>query len=118
MIAGARAIGCELVMPHKGCSRDELRDRAREAGIKVATWVVDEPEELRALARFDLYGIGSNRPRRLLDSTRAARAETDPGQASGSRREPASVFEARDVVYSPLLRRGEAPLQDYELAGR
>jgi hypothetical protein len=29
---------------------------------------VDEPEELRHLARFGLYGVGSNRPGVLLDA--------------------------------------------------
>jgi len=69
-LAGAREAACEVVMPHKRLLSDELRDRAREAGIKVATWVVDEPEELRALARFDLFGVGSNRPGVLLDALR------------------------------------------------
>jgi glycerophosphoryl diester phosphodiesterase len=69
-LAGAREAACEVVMPHKRLLSDELRDRAREAGIKVATWVVDEPEELAALARYDLFGIGSNRPGPLLDALR------------------------------------------------
>jgi hypothetical protein len=29
---------------------------------------VDEPEELKRLARFGLYGVGSNRPGVLLDA--------------------------------------------------
>jgi len=70
VLAVAREVGGELVMPAKGMLSEDLRDRAREAGIKVATWVVDDPEELRALARFDLYGIGSNRPGVLLDAIR------------------------------------------------
>lgn len=69
-LAGAREAGCEVVMPHKRLLSDELRDRAREAGIKVATWVVDDPDELRALSRFDLFGVGSNRPGVLLDALR------------------------------------------------
>jgi glycerophosphoryl diester phosphodiesterase len=69
-LAGAREAACEVVMPHKRLLSDELRDRAREAAIKVATWVVDEPEELAGLARFDLFGIGSNRPGVLLESLR------------------------------------------------
>ena len=69
-LAGAREAGCEVVMPHKSLLSDELRDRAREAGVKVATWVVDDPAELPALARLDLFGIGSNRPGVLLDAMR------------------------------------------------
>ena len=35
MLAGAREVGSELIMPEKALLSDELRDRAREAGIKV-----------------------------------------------------------------------------------
>ena len=55
-------------MPHKSQIQEPLVTRAREAGLKLATWVVDEPEELRALARFGLYGVGSNRPGALLEA--------------------------------------------------
>lgn len=68
VLAGAREVGSDLVMPEKGMLSEALRDRAREAGLKMATWVVDDPEELRALARFELYGVGSNRPGVLLDA--------------------------------------------------
>jgi glycerophosphoryl diester phosphodiesterase len=57
-------------MPEKGMLTDALRDRAREAGLRLATWVVDDPEELRELARFDLYGVASNRPGVMLDAIR------------------------------------------------
>ena len=70
VLAGARDVGCELVMPEKGMLSDELRERAREAALKVATWVVDDPAELATLARFDLYGVGSNRPGVLLEAVR------------------------------------------------
>lgn len=70
VLEGARAVACELVMPEKGMLSDELRERAREAGLKVATWVVDDPAELVTLARFDLYGVGSNRPGVLLEAVR------------------------------------------------
>lgn len=68
VIAGAQEISSELVMPHKAMLSVELRDRARGAGLKVATWVVDEPQELQGLARYDLYGVGSNRPGVLLEA--------------------------------------------------
>jgi glycerophosphoryl diester phosphodiesterase len=68
VIDGARDIGSELVMPHKGMLSPELRDRGREAGLKIATWVVDEPSELQSLAQYDLYGVGSNRPGVLLEA--------------------------------------------------
>jgi glycerophosphoryl diester phosphodiesterase len=68
LVKEALASGSEVVLPHKSQLSDTLVSRAREAGIKVATWVVDEPEELRQLARFNLYGVGSNRPGVLLDA--------------------------------------------------
>jgi glycerophosphoryl diester phosphodiesterase len=68
ILAAAREAGCGLVMPHKGQLSDALAERAHAAGLKLATWVVDEPAELRRLARFGLYGVGSNRPGVLLDA--------------------------------------------------
>jgi glycerophosphoryl diester phosphodiesterase len=68
VLATADAAGCEIVMPHKSQIREPLVTWAREAGLKLATWVVDEPEELRELARFGLYGVGSNRPGVLLEA--------------------------------------------------
>jgi glycerophosphoryl diester phosphodiesterase len=70
VLAGARDVASDLVMPEKGMLSDDLRDRARESGLKVATWVVDDPGELSSLARFELYGIASNRPGVLLDAIR------------------------------------------------
>jgi glycerophosphoryl diester phosphodiesterase len=71
MLAGAREVGSELIMPEKRLLSDDLRDRAREAGVKVATWVVDDMEELRRLMRFELYGVGSNRPGEMLEALQA-----------------------------------------------
>jgi glycerophosphoryl diester phosphodiesterase len=68
VVEGARAVGCELVMPEKRLLSVEMRDRCREAGLKVASWVIDDPEELLALAPYDLYGVGSNRPGVLLQA--------------------------------------------------
>jgi glycerophosphoryl diester phosphodiesterase len=68
VLADARASGSEVVLPHKSQLNDALVARVHAAGIKLATWVVDEPEELRELARFDLYGVGSNRPGVLLEA--------------------------------------------------
>src|SRR5437667_190975 len=71
MLEGAREVGSGLIMPEKKLLSDELRDRAREAGVKVATWVVDEVDELRRLMRFELYGVGSNRPGEMLEALQA-----------------------------------------------
>jgi glycerophosphoryl diester phosphodiesterase len=68
VLAHAREAGCDIVMPHKSQLGDELAERVHAAGLKLATWVIDEPEELKGLARFGLYGVGSNRPGVLLDA--------------------------------------------------
>ena len=46
----------------------ELRDRVKTAGLRLGTWVVDEPEELRALAPYALFGAASNDPGALLEA--------------------------------------------------
>ena len=70
MVAGARETASTVVLPEKGMLSLELRDRIREAGVKLATWVVDDPAELAALAPYELYGIGSNRPGEMMDALR------------------------------------------------
>jgi glycerophosphoryl diester phosphodiesterase len=68
VLAGARETGCDLVLPEKGMLSTTLRDRVRQAGLRMATWVVDDPDELAALAPLDLYGIATNRPGVLLEA--------------------------------------------------
>lgn len=68
VLRDAAAAGCELVMPHKSQLSEALVARVRGAGLKLATWVVDDPAELPALARLGVYGVGSNRPGALLDA--------------------------------------------------
>jgi glycerophosphoryl diester phosphodiesterase len=68
VVAAARDAGCGIVMPHKSQLGEDLAERVHAAGLKLATWVVDEPEELRDLARFGLYGVGSNRPGILMQA--------------------------------------------------
>jgi len=69
LIAGARAAQSDLVMPEKGMLSDDLVARAQAEKLKVATWVIDDPEELIALSRYDLFAVASNRPGVLLDAT-------------------------------------------------
>jgi glycerophosphoryl diester phosphodiesterase len=68
VFAAAADAGCGLVMPHKSQLGDELAAGARSRGLTLATWVVDDPAELKQLARFSLYGVGTNRPGVLLDA--------------------------------------------------
>lgn len=65
-VRSAAETGCTLVMPHKSQVDDVLAASVRQAGMKLATWVVDDPAELKQLARFGLYGVGSNRPGELI----------------------------------------------------
>ena len=68
VVPAARDAGCGIVMPHKSRLSDAIADEVHGAGLRLATWVVDEPSELKALARFGLYGVGSNRPGVLLQA--------------------------------------------------
>ena len=68
VLRSAEAAGCSLVMPHKSQLSDELAERVHGAGLTLATWVVDAPEELKQVARFGLYGVGSNCPGVLIDA--------------------------------------------------
>jgi glycerophosphoryl diester phosphodiesterase len=67
-VAACVEVGAQVLMPEKSFLSEEVRDRARSAGLKLATWVVDDPEELKALQRFDLYGVASNRPGVMLEA--------------------------------------------------
>jgi glycerophosphoryl diester phosphodiesterase len=67
-VAAAVEVGAQVVMPEKRMLSVALRDQTRAAGLKLATWVVDDPEELESLRRFELYGLASNRPGVLLEA--------------------------------------------------
>lgn len=60
--------GCAIVMPHKSQLSPAFAARAVEQGLLLATWVVDDPQELKQLAPLGLYGVGSNCPGVLLDA--------------------------------------------------
>src|SRR5262249_14846721 len=66
MVEAAREAGCDLVMPEKGMLDDALLRKVRTHGLKLGTWIVDEPAELEALQRYELFGVASNAPGRLL----------------------------------------------------
>ena len=85
VVAGARAAGCDLVLPEKSMLSDEIVGAARAAGLRVASWVVDDPEELRRLARFDLYGVATNRPGVLLEAIQDGLLDGRPGLPSRAR---------------------------------
>jgi glycerophosphoryl diester phosphodiesterase len=68
VVEGARAVATDLVLPERGLIDEAMAAETRAEGLKLATWVVDDPEELRRLARFDLYGIATNRPGEMMDA--------------------------------------------------
>lgn len=76
IVPAAHDAGCGIVMPHKSLLTASLAKSIHEAGLKLATWVVDEPGELKELARFGLYGVGSNRPGVLLQALADGLLET------------------------------------------
>jgi glycerophosphoryl diester phosphodiesterase len=67
-VAACAEVGAMFAMPEKKMLSPGLKQMADAAGLKLATWVVDDPEELRALERFELHGVASNRPGVLLDA--------------------------------------------------
>jgi glycerophosphoryl diester phosphodiesterase len=68
MLPATKDAGCGIVMPHKSQLSDAIADQVHGAGLKLATWVVDEPEELKRLASFGLFGVGSNCPGVLMQA--------------------------------------------------
>jgi glycerophosphoryl diester phosphodiesterase len=66
--AAAADAGCAIIMPHKSQLSPALSARTVREGLMLATWVVDDPQELKQLAPLGLYGVGSNRPGVLLEA--------------------------------------------------
>lgn len=71
LLAAARAVEADIVLPEKGLLSAELCARIHAAGLHLATWLVDDPAELPALLEYDLFGIGTNRPGVLLEALAA-----------------------------------------------
>jgi glycerophosphoryl diester phosphodiesterase len=67
-VAAAVEVGAQVVMPEKEMLSVELRDLTKAAGLKLATWVVDDPKELAALEQFELYGLATNRPGVMIEA--------------------------------------------------
>ena len=81
--------------------------------------MVDEPEELKQLARFNLYGVGSNRPGVLLDAiAEACLAVRRAWQDQESRRTELEVWRDKAKVYQEELQKDREAMEgaDIELA--
>jgi glycerophosphoryl diester phosphodiesterase len=83
MIPAAREAGCGILLPHKSRLDDSIADAVHEAGLRLATWVVDDPSELKRLARFGLYGVGSNCPGVLIQALADGLLNSPPRPGSG-----------------------------------
>jgi glycerophosphoryl diester phosphodiesterase len=66
MVRGAREAETDFVMPEKRLLSPELVARLKAADLRVATWVVDEPDELAGLRAYGLFGVATNRPGVLM----------------------------------------------------
>jgi len=66
VLAVSRDVEADLVLPHKSMLDDALAATIKEAGLRLGTWVVDDPDELDSLSRFDLIGAATNDPGRLI----------------------------------------------------
>jgi glycerophosphoryl diester phosphodiesterase len=62
----AQALRSEVVLPRKTLVTAELCACLHAAGVHVATWVVDDVDELRQLAALGVVGAGTNRPNEML----------------------------------------------------
>jgi glycerophosphoryl diester phosphodiesterase len=66
-VAAALNVGARQLAPRADLVTPELIAAAREAGMQVVTWTVNEPEQMRALATMGVNGIITNYPDRLRD---------------------------------------------------
>lgn len=68
VVAAGLDVGAQIVMPEQGMLSEELRDKAAAAGLKLATWVIDDPADLPRLMGLGVYGFGTNRPGEMLEA--------------------------------------------------
>lgn len=61
----AQAIGARQILPRADLVTRELLSEAREAGLQVVTWTVNEPAEMERLIELGVNGIMTNWPDRL-----------------------------------------------------
>jgi glycerophosphoryl diester phosphodiesterase len=62
LVQTARENGLDGLDVHHAGITEELVNAARDAGQKLYTWTVDDPEEARRLVRLKVDGITTNRP--------------------------------------------------------
>lgn len=63
----ALALGCVSLGPHQARCDAPLVDAAREAGLRVSTWTVNDADRMQALHRLGIEGIITDFPARALE---------------------------------------------------
>ena len=66
MVKEAVRVGARQIGPRGDCVTPELLADAHRRGLKVVTWTIDEPAQMRALAAAGVDGIMTNDPARLV----------------------------------------------------
>ena len=61
----AEALGARQFLPREDCVTPAVVRAARERGLSVVTWTVDEPARMKALMEMGVEGIITNYPERL-----------------------------------------------------
>jgi len=66
MVREAVRVGARQIGPRGDCVTPELIEDAHRRGLKVVTWTINEPGQMRAMANAGVDGIMSNHPDRLI----------------------------------------------------
>jgi glycerophosphoryl diester phosphodiesterase len=66
-IEKAQSIGARQILPRADLVTRGLVEEAHRADMQVATWTVNEPEQMRALIATGVNGIMTNYPDRLCE---------------------------------------------------
>ena len=66
MVKEAVRVGARQIGPRGDCVNPALIEDAHRRGLKVVTWTIDEPAQMRALAAAGVDGITTNHPERLV----------------------------------------------------
>jgi len=74
-IEKAQSIGARQILPRADLVTRELVEAAHRADMQIATWTVNEPEQMRALIAAGVNGIMTNYPDRLCAAIEQASAQ-------------------------------------------
>ncbi len=66
MVKEAVRVGARQIGPRGDCVNPELVGDAHRRGLKVVTWTINEPAQMRVLAAIGVDGIMTNHPNRLI----------------------------------------------------